>query len=308
MRKACSDKIVEMALDDPRIVFVGSDLGAGAMAQFQELRPERFFMEGISEQHIVGFAAGLAMEGFVPVVNTIATFLTRRAFEQIAMDICLQKLPVILMGNGAGLVYAHLGPSHLAVDDIALLRLMPDMTVLCPGDATEARMLLEQAIENQTPAYIRIGPANTPDLPDAGGSPVIGVPVSLLNADEVIIFSTGFVTHQALAAASLLRAQGIEAGVIHVHTVKPLCLDQVIDGLRKAKLIVTVEEHNRIGGLGSALLEGLCDAKLPCPVFLRLSIPDCYPDGYGDQAYLLEKYGLSAEKIAHTVRLTYLLL
>jgi len=276
------------------------------MAKFQELRPERFFMEGISEQHIVGFAAGLAMEGFVPVVNTIATFLTRRPFEQIAMDICLQKLPVILMGNGGGLVYAHLGPSHLAIDDIALLRLMPGMTVLCPGDATEARMLLERSIENQTPAYIRMGPTNTPDLPDVGGSPMIGVPVSFLNADEVIIFSTGFITHQALAAASLLRAQGIDAGVIHLHTVKPLCLDQVVDGLQKAKLIVTVEEHSRTGGLGSALLEGLCDAKLPRPVFLRLGIPDCYPDGYGDQAYLLEKYGLSAEKIAHTVRLTYL--
>ncbi|CRM79498.1 1-deoxy-D-xylulose-5-phosphate synthase [Pseudomonas sp. 37 R 15] len=306
MRKACSDKIVDMALSDPRIVFVGSDLGAGAMAQFQTQSPERFFMEGISEQHIVGFAAGLAMEGFVPIVNTIATFLTRRAFEQIAMDIGLHNVPVILMGNGAGLVYAHLGPSHLAIDDIGLMRLVPGMTVLCPADSTEARLLLEQAIDNQTPTYIRIGPANPPDLPHQHVPPVIGVPVTLLDAEEVIIFSTGFASHQALAAAHLLRTQGIDAGVVHVHSVKPLYLDELMDRLTKARLIVTVEEHNRTGGLGSALLEGLSDAKVPCPVFLRLGLEDCYPDGYGDQAYLVEKYGLSAEKIAQAVRATYL--
>ena len=134
MRKTSLDTVYEMARNDPRVVFIGSDLGAGTLDQFKEEMPERFFMEGVTEQNIIGMAAGLAMEGYIPYVNTIATFITRRCFEQVAVDLCLHNLPVRLIGNGGGLVYAPLGPTHLAVEDMAIMRSLPNMTVVAPVD------------------------------------------------------------------------------------------------------------------------------------------------------------------------------
>ena len=141
MRKTSLDTVYEMARNDPRVVFIGSDLGAGTLDQFKEEMPERFFMEGVTEQNIIGMAAGLAMEGYIPYVNTIATFITRRCFEQVAVDLCLHNLPVRLIGNGGGLVYAPLGPTHLAVEDMAIMRSLPNMTVVAPvGPAIRFRV------------------------------------------------------------------------------------------------------------------------------------------------------------------------
>ena len=156
MRKTSLDWVHKLAQRDGRVVFIGSDLGPGVLDAMRKEMPERFFMEGISEQHVVGMAAGLAMEGYVPYVNTIATFLTRRCYEQVALDLCLQDLPVRLIASGGGAVYAPLGPTHLAVEDIAIMRALPNMTVVVPCDAEEMERLMLSTLEWPHPIYIRL--------------------------------------------------------------------------------------------------------------------------------------------------------
>ena len=157
MRKTCLDVVYELAKQDGRVVFVGSDLGAGTLNQFREEMPDRFFMEGVSEQNLIGVAAGLAMEGYIPYVNTIATFITRRCYEQVAVDLCLHNLPVRLIANGGGLVYAPLGPTHLAIEDLAIMRALPRMTAVAPCDAEEMRRFVPQTLDLEGPCYIPPG-------------------------------------------------------------------------------------------------------------------------------------------------------
>ena len=164
MRKTCLDMIYELAKQDPRVVFIGSDLGAGVMSNFKEKFPDRFFMEGVSEANIIGISAGLALDGFIPYVNTIATFLTRRCLEQVTMDLCLHNLPVRLIGNGGGLVYAPLGPTHISIDDIALMRTIPNMNIVSPADAKEMERFMLQSVTWPSPIYIRLG---------RGGDPIV---------------------------------------------------------------------------------------------------------------------------------------
>lgn len=174
MRQAWADGIFELASVDPRVVFVGSDLGPGAMEPMRLRYPERFFMEGVSEQYIIGMAAGLAATGFIPFVNSIGTFLTCRGFEQIAIDLCLQNLPVRLIGNGGGLVYASLGPTHLATEDLAILTVLPNMTVVAPCDSDEAVALLGQSLDWPGPVYFRLGGADAPAVSLVHGPPSLG--------------------------------------------------------------------------------------------------------------------------------------
>ncbi len=154
MRRTSLDVVYELAKQDERVVFIGSDLGVGTLDAFREEMPDRFFMEGVSEANIIGMAAGLAMDGFIPYVNTIATFLTRRCFEQVAMDLCLHNLPVRLIANGGGLVYAPLGPTHLAIEDIAIMRALPGMTVVAPADKEEMARFVPQTLDLPGPVYI----------------------------------------------------------------------------------------------------------------------------------------------------------
>ena len=142
MRKTSLECVYELAKKDPRVLFIGSDLGPGVLDDFKKKIPDRFFMEGVAEQYIIGMSAGLAKEGFIPYVNTISTFLTRRCYEQVAIDLCLHDLPVRLIGNGGGLVYAPLGPTHLAIDDLSLMKSIPNMTIISPCDANEMRNLM----------------------------------------------------------------------------------------------------------------------------------------------------------------------
>ena len=156
MRNTCLNEIHKLAKVNKKILFIGSDLGAGTLADMQQEIPDQFIMEGISEQHIIGMSAGLAMEGFTPYVNSIAPFLTRRCYEQVLVDLCLHNLPVRLIGNGGGVVYAPLGPTHLAVEDIAIFRVIPNMTIIAPCDAEEMVRLVKQTVNWPHPIYIRL--------------------------------------------------------------------------------------------------------------------------------------------------------
>ena len=162
MRQMCLNMVYELAKVDDRVFFIGSDLGEGTLNQFKEEIPERFFMEGVSEANIVGMATGLALEGKIPYVNTIATFITRRCFEQIVLDACLHEANVRLIGNGGGLVYAPLGPTHLAIEDLAILRSVPNMTIVAPADADEMKRFMPESLEYPGPIYIRLAKGYDP--------------------------------------------------------------------------------------------------------------------------------------------------
>ena len=300
MRATAMTKIHELAQRDPRVVFIGSDLGAGTLSAMQKEMPERFFMEGVSEQHIIGMAAGLAMEGYVPYINTIGTFLTRRCFEQIAIDVCLHDLPVRLIASGGGAVYAPLGPTHMAVEDLAILRTLPNMAVCAPVDADEMGRLMDASLAWPGPLYVRVAKGGDPIVSRGDLDFAIGRAISMRAGGEIGLIATGVMTARALAAADLLARDGTSASVLHAHTVKPLDADAVCDLARNVRLLVTIEEHTLIGGLGGAVVELLADREIAVPV-LRLGFADAFSHTYGSQEAVLAEAGLTPEGIAASV-------
>lgn len=300
MRQTAVNAVYDLAVRDERVVFIGSDLGTGTLGKMRAEMPERFFMEGVSEQHVIGMAAGLAMEGFQPYINTIATFLSRRCFEQIALDLCLHDLPVRLLASGGGVVYAPLGPTHLAVDDIAILRTLPNMTIVAPVDAPEMQRVMDASLAVSGPMYIRIAKGGDPVVSRRDVPFEIGRAVEMRRGDDVVLVSTGVMTTRALAAADLLAHEGIDATVLHMHTIKPLDTRALIARAARTQLVVTVEEHSRIGGLGSAVAETIVEQVLGVRV-VRLGLPDRFSSQYGSQDDILRASGLAPEGIAESV-------
>jgi transketolase len=299
MRKTCLDMVYQLARRDKRVVFIGSDLGAGVLDAFKHDFPDRFFMEGVQEQNVIGLAAGLAMEGYIPYVNTIASFLTRRCLEQVTIDLCLHNLPVRLIGNGGGLVYAPLGPTHFAQDDFALMRPLANMAIAAPSDAAQMRVFMEQTLDWSGPVYIRLAKGGDPVTYTEGAPVLFGGSLPLREGNTVMILTTGAMGHRALAAVDLLAEQGIACAVQHFHTVKPLDEATIMKAAKSFSLLVTLEEHVLIGGFGAAVAEVLMDRVAhPLPRLLRLGLPDRFPTHYGSQDALLEHFGLQPPAIA----------
>jgi len=303
MPKTCLDVVYDLARRDERIFFIGSDLGVGTLKQFKAEMPDRFLMEGVSEANVVGLAAGLALEGKIVYVNTIATFLTRRCFEQVALDLCLHKANVRLIGNGGGVVYAPLGPTHEAIEDIAIFRALPRMTIIAVADAEEMKRMMPQTVNHPGPIYIRLGKGGDPIVTNDRVPFEIGKAFRMREGADALIVSTGVMLKAALDASNALATAGLGAAVLHVPTVKPFDQETFLDLARPAPVIVSVEEHNVIGGLGSAVAEVLAEADFDAPKrFRRIGIPDVFPDQYGSQASLLKRYDVTAEKIVAVVQ------
>jgi transketolase len=303
MRQTCLRTLYELAREDERIFFIGSDLGAGVLSQFRAEMPERFLMEGVSEANVIGIAAGLALEGKIPYVHTIATFLTRRCFEQIVLDVGLHNVNVRLIGAGGGLVYAPLGPTHDAIDDLAILRTVPNLTILAPADADEMRAVMPLTVDHPGPIYIRMAKGSDP-LVTAGMDELrIGGARLARRGKDALVVTTGITLQLALDAARTLAGEGVEVTVLHVPTLKPLDRRAIATALAAAPLVVTVEEHTVLGGLGSAVAEIIAEEALSPPRRLRrIGIPDVFPDGYGSQATLMARYGITAAAVADAVR------
>ena len=301
MRKVCLKSMAKLAAMDERVVFIGSDITKRDLEDFSDHYPDRFFLEGVYEAHIVGMAAGMALCGKMPYINTIATFLTRRCYEQVLLDVGLHKLPVRLLGSGGGVVYAPLGPTHLANEDLAILRAIPNMSIVAPCDADEMGRLMPATLKWPGPMYIRFAKGgdkvvSRPDLPFE-----IGKAIRMTDGSDVLLVTTGIATQLALEAAAKLAGEGIGAAVLHMHTVKPLDAEQLIALAGRARAVVTAEEHTIIGGLGSAVAETLLEAGVAKP-FKRLGFPDVFTEELGSQNDIMGKYGISVDGLCATAR------
>ena len=280
---------------NPNVVVLEADLGNATKSNaFKEVAPERYFNMGISEQDLIGTAAGFAAAGKIPLASTFAVFATGRAFEQIRNSVCYPKLNVKICATHAGLTVGADGGSHQAIEDISLMRTLPNMTVINPADAKEAEAAVLAAIDYQGPVYIRLGRAETKDIHDDSYHFEWGKAEVLRQGSDVSIFATGIMTAKALDAAETLAKQGIQAEVINVHTIKPLDEETVIASAKKTGKVVTAEEHSIIGGLGSAVAEVLARQ---CPTKQAfVGVQDSFGES-GSPDDLLEKYGLTAEAI-----------
>ena len=305
MRATCLNMVYELAKRDKRALFIGSDLSPGLLTEMKRDMPERWYMEGITEANVIGMAAGLALEGYIPYVNTIATFITRRCYEQVAIDLCLHELPVRLIGNGGGLVYAPLGPTHLAIDDIAIMRALPRMTVTAVCDAKEMVRLMNCTLEWPDPIYIRLAKGGDPVVSREENGFAIGKAIPMRKARSkrsIVLMATGVMTTNCLAAAELLARDGIDVSVVHFHTIKPLDEEAVLEFAHEAELVATVEEGTRIGGFGSAVTDLLVEKiGSALPPMMRIGLPDEFPHKYGVQDDLFEVYGLMPGQIAAAV-------
>ena len=306
MRKRWLDVLHKVAQRNKQVIFIGSDLTADeGMRKFSHEMPAQFFMEGISEAHLVGMASGMATSGKIVYFNTIATFISRRCYEQNVIDLGLTNANVRLIGNGGGLVYTPLGPTHLALEDLAIMRVIPHMTVIAPCDADEMERAILASVDHKGPIYFRCGKGGEPIVSKAEHGFSIGKAIVHVQPEpaDALIITTGILLPTALQAADLLAKHGIATGVIHVPTVKPLDEPCLVNAMRKSQVVVTLEEHFIAGGLGSAVCELIAEnAVLKPRAFKRLGVPDLFPDEYGSQASLLAKYGLSVPAVVETIR------
>jgi transketolase len=302
MRNAFADELTKLGAEDARVVMLSGDIGNRLFDKFKDKHPSRFFNCGVAEANMMGVAAGMAMNGLRPVAYTITPFVTTRCLEQIRTDVCYHEAPVTIVAVGAGLAYSGLGPTHHACEDISFLRSIPNMVVICPGDAFEVRGALRAALQQDHPVYIRMGKKGEP-LVHKG--PVadfrIGRAITISRGTDVCLLSTGNMLPEAAEAAHKLNERGISAEVVSFHTVKPLdeaCLKDVFSRFR---LVATLEEHSLIGGFGAAVSEWLADSETSHSKFLRFGTPDAFFKKSGEQEYAREVLGLTAHQIAEKI-------
>lgn len=291
--------LAELAAD-PRVVIMDADLaGSTKTSEFQKVCPERFVEVGIAEQNMIGIAAGLAASGKVVFASTFGIFATGRCWEQIRLAVAYPKLNVKICATHCGITVGEDGASHQALEDMAIMRSIPNMTVLCPADAYEAFAATKALAEYDGPAYMRMGRADFPVITDEGEPFVIGKARVMREGTDVTLIGCGQMTALCLKAADMLEADGISAEVLNISTIKPLDSAAVVASVSKTGCCVTAEEHSIIGGLGSAVAEALADS---CPAPLeRVGTMDTFGES-GKPAELMAKYGLTAEHIADSAR------
>ena len=308
MRETCIKMIYELAKQDERVVFIGSDLSPGLLKEMKRDYPDRYYMEGVYEANLIGMAAGLAMEGYLPYFNTIATFITRRCFEQIVVDLCMHDLPVRLIGSGGGLVYAPLGPTHLATEDISILRTLPNMTIVAVSDAEEMKRFMLQTLDWPHPIYIRLGKGGDEVISTPEKEFLIGRAINVYQTNteatvDIVLISTGIMTSRAIKVAKQLEDTLLNTVVLHCHTIKPLDTESLLFYAKQAQLVVVIEENTLIGGLGSAVIECLVSALgRDIPLIKQFGLPDQFPDKYGNQEQLLAYYGLTVDKLVSDIK------
>lgn len=290
-RDAYGQTLLELGRENEKVVALDADLsGSTKTALFAKEFPGRFFNAGIAEGNMVGMAAGLAAGGMIPFVSTFAVFAAGRAFEQIRQSVAYPKLNVKIVATHGGITVGEDGGSHQSVEDLAILRALPNMTVLCPADGPETAAAVRAAALHKGPVFIRLGRAKVPTVFPEMGEFVIGRGAVVRGGTDLAFVTTGMMTAQAVAAADILREGGISARVVHLGSVKPLDVDLVLKTARETGAIVTAEEHSVIGGLGGAVCETLAEGH-PVPVE-RMGLRDVFGQS-GTAEELLAHYGLT---------------
>lgn len=302
MRNAFAEELTKLGAADPRVVLLSGDIGNRLFEPFKESCPGRFFNCGVAEANMMSMAAGIGLEGLRPVVYTITPFTTTRCLEQIRVDACYHESPVIIVGTGAGLSYAALGATHHSLEDIAILRPLPGMTIVCPCDAVELRLALAAALRLDGPVYLRIGKKGEPIIHRDTPEFEIGKAITLRQGRDACIAATGSIMPAALEAADRLEAEGISAGVESFHTIKPLDTPRLAELFRDHAVVATVEEHGLIGGLGAAVAEFRAETGNGGARLVRFGTADEFLHAVGSQDYARRVLGLTPERIAAGIR------
>ncbi|MGI6685711.1 MAG: transketolase family protein [Bacillota bacterium] len=299
-REAYGKALVKLGEKNKNIVVLDADLSSSTKtANFAKAFPERFFNVGIAEQNLIGTAAGLAAAGKIPFVSSFAMFATGRAFEQIRNTVAYPRLNVKIAATHAGITVGEDGASHQTVEDISIIRSIPQMTVIVPSDGVETEAAIIAAAEIEGPVYIRMGRMAVPTVNQENYRFQLGKAVVFREGTDVLLVGTGIMVEACLRAAEILQQEGISAGVINIHTIKPIDKDTIIEMARKTGAVVTAEEHSVIGGLGSAVAEVLSESY-PVPM-QRVGIADSFGES-GKPQDLLNKYGLNAQNIVSAAK------
>ena len=301
MRTAFIETLCELAEQDERIWLLTGDLGFSVLERFAHRFPKRYVNMGVAEQNMTGVAAGLALEGKIVFTYSIANFPVMRCLEQIRNDVCYHNLNVKVVAVGGGVAYGAAGYTHHAVEDLAVMRAMPNMTVLAPGDPVEVRLATRAVVNWDGPCYLRLGKGGEPVVHKTVPTFQIGKALVVREGSDVTLISTGGILGEMMMAANQLAPQ-IQARVLSMPTVKPLDEVALFKAASETKLLITVEEHSAVGGLGSAVAEVLAAQRnIHCPL-LTLNLGNKPPHAVGDQTYLRRKLGIDSSGIARAVR------
>ena len=301
MRNAFAKVVTELADHNPNLVLLAGDIGNRMFDTFKDKHPTRFYNCGVAEAGMTGIAGGLAACGLQPITYTITPFNTLRCLEQIRNDVCYPNLPVIIVGTGAGLSYASLGPTHHSMDDIAALRILPNMHVICPGDPVEVRLAISAALELKRPTYIRIGKKGEPVVHSQIPSFQIGRGITLREGNDIAILSVGNVLPLALKCSDLLTEKNLSVGLVSLHTVKPLDQPLLEDLFARYRLIAVIEEHGLAGGAGSAVLEWGCVQGVDLRKIRCFGGSDRFLSACGNQEEARSAVGLDTSTIVHRI-------
>lgn len=302
MRNNFLDTLFELAKADPRITFITGDLGYGVVEKFMEQLPDQFLNAGVAEANMTSVAAGMALSGRIVFTYSIANFPTLRCLEQVRNDVCYHDANVKVVSIGGGFAYGAMGATHHAVEDLAVMRALPNMTVVAPGDPIEARAATRALVAMPGPGYLRLGKAGEPKVHSGDVDFAIGRAIRLRDGGDVTLISTGGMLHTTVQAAELLAGRGIRARVLSMHTVKPIDVDAILAAARETSALATIEEHSLIGGLGSAVSEVLAEQVDHVLPFRRLALPSVFSTDWGSQAYMLKRNGLDPTGIAASVQ------
>ena len=304
MRKAYGEALLELGRENNKVVALEADLGKSTMSNmFGGEFPERYFQMGIAEANMISTAAGLALSGHIAYASTFAVFASGRPYDQIRSSVAIPRLNVKICGSSAGLSDFGDGKTHQSVDDITLMRVLPNMKVFSPADYYETKKIVKAMAEIDGPCYIRVNRNDVPVLTAEGDAFEFGKVREMKSGSDIVIFATGFMVYQALEAAKLLEAEGISAKVVNVATIKPFDVEGARAAAKGMKAAVTVEEASIIGGLGSAVCEALSEGDADSRVKVaRMGIRDVFGTSAQKYEELLVEYGLTPEDIARTVK------
>ena len=301
MRTAFINELFALAKQDPRIVLIVGDLGFGVVTPFMEHLPAQFLNAGVAEQNMTGMAAGMALSGKIALTYSIANFPTLRCLEQVRNDVCYHNANVKVVSVGGGFTYGAMGATHHAVEDLAMMRALPGLLVVAPGDPIEARAATRAIIEYTGPCYVRLGKAGEPIVHSSPINFELGKAIHMREGRDATLISIGGILQNTVRAAERLAKKGIETRVLSMHTLKPLDVDAVLAAARETEAIFTIEEHSILGGLGTAVAEVLAEAEGIKAPLKRIGAPPAFSPHIGSQEYMQECHGLTDEAIALTV-------